>query len=326
MESNEDKMKDFFKTEDIAESYDVVVLGAGPAGCTAGMYCSRDDLSTLILEKSYPGGNVAITEHIENYPASESITGSDLATKFFSQAVQFGAIVRYGVVKRVELDEEIKYITLDDDRVIKCKTLIIATGSKPKHLGVPGESKFIGRGVSFCATCDGGFFRGKEVVVVGGGDSALEEGGYLTKFASKVTVIHRRNEFRAAKIVQKRALENKFMHFITDSVVTEVLGDVKIEGVKIKNVKTGAESVLKTDGIFSFIGWHSNSELFVDKVELNKDGFIITDEFMQTNVKGVFAAGDVRQKALMQIITAASDGAIAARRAEKYIVENFNEK
>lgn len=316
-------MKNFYNTDDLLEIYDVVILGGGPAGCTAAMYAARDALSTLLLEKNYPGGNVAITHMVENYPGiDEAISGSDLSEKFLNQALNFGANVRFGICKNISLDGDLKIINLEDGRSIKTKTVIIATGSHPKRMDVKGESNFIGKGVSFCATCDGGFFRDREVVVLGGGNSALEEGMYLTKFASKVTVIHRRDAFRASKIVQDRAFANEKMHFIYDSVVTEMLGEDKLTGVKIKNVKTNEESIINTDGVFIFVGWNANSEPFKDLIELTDDGFIKAGENTETNIKGIFAAGDVRKKDLLQIVTAASDGAIAAKMAEKYIIES----
>lgn len=317
-------MKNFFNLDDIHEMYDLVILGAGPSGCTAGLYAARDALSVLILEKNYPGGHVSITETVENYPGiEEPIAGSDLAQKFFSQALRYGAQIRFGVCSSIELIEKgIKLVHLEDGRSVKAKTVIVATGSKPRTLDVPGEKQFIGRGVSFCATCDGGFFRNKEVIVVGGGNSALEEGMYLTKFASKVTVIHRRNEFRASKIVQQRAFANEKMKFITPAAITEVFGTSKIEGVKVKNFETNEESVIEAEGLFIFIGWLPNSDFLKNILKLTEEGFIESNEETLTSVPGIFAAGDIRKKGLMQIVTAASDGAVAAKMAEKYIIES----
>lgn len=317
-------MKNFFNLDDIHEMYDLVILGAGPAGCTAGLYAARDALSVLILEKNYPGGHVSITETVENYPGiEEPIAGGDLAQKFFTQALRYGAQIRFGICSSVEIIENnMKLIRLDDGRSVKAKAVIVATGSRPKTLDVPGEKQFIGRGVSFCATCDGGFFRNKEVIVVGGGNSALEEGMYLTKFASKVTLIHRRNEFRASKIVQQRALANEKMKFITPAAITEVFGTAKIEGVKIMNFETNEESIIKAEGLFIFIGWIPNSDFLKDTVKRTEEGFIESNENTVTSAAGIFAAGDIRKKGLMQIVTAASDGAVAAKMAEKYIIEN----
>ena len=316
-------MENFFN-KDLAESYDVIILGGGPAGCSAGMYAARDALSVLILEKNFHGGNMAITEHIENYPGFiEPVLGHEITDKFVKHAQKFGAILRQGNCVEV-IDEGVwKTVILEDGRKIKCKALIIATGSKPKKTEAKNEQNFIGRGISFCATCDGGFFRNKEVIVIGGGDSALEEGIYLTKFASKVTIVHRRNEFRAAKIIQQRAKENDKIHFMTPYVVNEVLGENTVTGVKLENKETGEIIEYKCDGIFEFIGWDANTEIFTDLLELTNGGFIMAGEDTKTNVAGIFAAGDVRKKGLMQVITAASDGAVAAKMAEKYINEEL---
>lgn len=317
-------MKNFFNNDDMKEIYDVVILGAGPSGCTAGLYAARDAMSVLILEKNYPGGHVSITETVENYPGiEEPIAGSDLAEKFYSQAIRYGAQIRFGICTSVTIIENnIKLVTLEDGRTVKGKTLIVATGSHPRELGIPGEKRFIGRGISFCATCDGGFFRNKEIIVAGGGNSALEEGMYLTKFASKVTVIHRRNEFRASKIVQERAYANEKIVFKTPFVISEILGTNKLEGAKIKNVETGEEVAISAEGIFIFVGWIPNTGFLNGIVELTEESFIKSNEETITNAPGVFAAGDIRKKGLMQIVTAASDGAVAAKMAEKYIIEN----
>lgn len=316
-------MSNFFE-KDLESNYDVVVLGAGPAGCTAGMYAARDALSVLVLEKNFPGGNMAITEHVENYPGFvDPVFGHEISDKFLQHAEKFGAVVRQGTCVDLINEGKNKKIILDDGRIINAKAVIIATGSKPKKTGAKNEELFIGRGISFCATCDGGFFRNKEVVVIGGGDSALEEGIYLTKFASKVTIVHRRNEFRAAKIIQQRAKENEKIHFMTPYVVDEVIGDTVIKGVKLKNTETGEIIDYAVDGIFEFIGWDANTDIFTDTLELSNGGFINAGEDTKTNIPGIFAAGDVRKKGLMQVVTAASDGAVAAKEAEKYINEEL---
>ena len=265
-------MENFFN-KDLAESYDVIILGGGPAGCSAGMYAARDALSVLILEKNFPGGNMAITEHIENYPGfTEPVLGHEITDKFVKHAQKFGAILRQGNCVEV-IDEGVwKTVILEDGRKIKCKALIIATGSKPKKTEAKNEQNFIGRGISFCATCDGGFFRNKEVIVIGGGDSALEEGIYLTKFASKVTIVHRRNEFRAAKIIQQRAKENEKIHFMTPYVVNEVVGENTVTGVKLENRETGEIVDYKCDGIFEFIGWDANTDIFTEPTMKGKLG------------------------------------------------------
>ncbi len=316
-------MENFF-AKDLNESYDVIILGAGPAGCSAGMYAARDALSVLILEKNFPGGNMAITEHIENYPGfTEPVLGHEITDKFVKHAQKFGAVIRQGNCVEVKNEDIWKTVILEDGREIKCKALIIATGSKSKKTGAKNEINFIGRGISFCATCDGGFFKNKEVIVIGGGDSALEEGIYLTKFASKVTIVHRRNEFRAAKIIQNRAKENEKIHFMTPYVVEEVLGENVVSGVKLKNTQTDEIIEYKCDGIFEFIGWDANTDMFTNLLELTNSGFINAAEDTATNIPGIFAAGDVRKKGLMQVVTAASDGAVAAKMAEKYINEEL---
>lgn len=316
-------MENFF-AKDLNESYDVIILGAGPAGCSAGMYAARDALSVLILEKNFPGGNMAITEHIENYPGfTEPVLGHEITDKFVKHAQKFGAVIRQGNCVEVKNEDIWKTVILEDGREIKCKALIIATGSKSKKTGAKNEINFIGRGISFCATCDGGFFKNKEVIVIGGGDSALEEGIYLTKFASKVTIVHRRNEFRAAKIIQNRAKENEKIHFMTPYVVEEVLGENVVSGVKLKNTQTDEIIEYKCDGIFEFIGWDANTDMFTNLLELTNSGFINAAEDTATNIPGIFAAGDVRKKGLMQVVTAASDGAVAAKMSEKYINEEL---
>ena len=316
-------MENFF-AKDLNESYDVIILGAGPAGCSAGMYAARDALSVLILEKNFPGGNMAITKHIENYPGfTEPVLGHEITDKFVKHAQKFGAVIRQGNCIEVKNEDIWKTVILEDGREIKCKALIIATGSKSKKTGAKNEINFIGRGISFCATCDGGFFKNKEVIVIGGGDSALEEGIYLTKFASKVTIVHRRNEFRAAKIIQNRAKENEKIHFMTPYVVEEVLGENVVSGVKLKNTQTDEIIEYKCDGIFEFIGWDANTDMFTNLLELTNSGFINAAEDTATNIPGIFAAGDVRKKGLMQVVTAASDGAVAAKMAEKYINEEL---
>lgn len=312
-------MENFFN-KDLKESYDVIILGAGPAGCSAGMYAARDALSVLILDKNFPGGNMAITEHIENYPGfTEPVLGYEITDKFVKHAQKFGAVIRQGNCTEVINENEWKTVVLEDGRKVKCKALIISTGSKPKQTGAKNEINFIGKGISFCATCDGGFFKNKEVIVIGGGDSALEEGMYLTKFASKVTIIHRRNEFRATKIIQQRAKANEKIHFMTPYIVDEINGENTVTGVKLKNTQTGEIIEYKCDGVFEFIGWDANTDIFKNLIKLTDDGFIKASEDTMTNIPGIFAAGDVRKKGLMQVITASSDGAVAAKMAEKYI-------
>ncbi|TCK60544.1 thioredoxin-disulfide reductase [Seleniivibrio woodruffii] len=319
-------MQNFFNVQDIQDEYDLVILGAGPAGLTAGMYASRDKLKVLILEKQFPGGYVAITEWVENYPGfHDGIMGADLSEKFFNHAVKFGVLVRNGNCTKVELDGDYKLIHVENRATpVKTKALIIGFGCEPKRLDVPGESRFYGRGVSFCATCDGSFYKDRVVASVGGGESAIEEGEYLTRFASKVYIIHRRDEFRASKLAMERARANPKMEFITNSVVDTVNGETKVTGVTLKNVLTGEKSELTIDGLFVFIGHTAKTELVKDLVKTDEWGFIVADESTRTSVPGIFVAGDVRTKEYKQITTAVADGTVAAKNAEKYINETFS--
>lgn len=299
--------------------YDVIIIGGGPAGMSAAIYSSRARLKTLIIEKAGCGGQIAITDHLENYPGFETgINGFELAVKMQTQATTFGSEITYGEVLSVEVEGNIKKVVLQD-KVFETKTIIIASGAAFKKLNVPGEEEFIGKGVSYCATCDGPFFRNKEIAVVGGGDSALQEALYLTKFASKVNLIHRRNEFRAAKILQEKVLANEKINVILDSVVEEICGTQMLDSLKVKNVKTGSVINLAVNGVFLFVGWQPNTK-FLENSKINLDsGYIVTDENMRTNIDGVFACGDVRKKQLRQVVTAASDGAISAISAQHYI-------
>ncbi|HZX47577.1 MAG TPA: thioredoxin-disulfide reductase [Clostridia bacterium] len=303
--------------------YDIIAIGGGPAGLSAGLYGARSRAKTLILEKGKWGGQAATTEELENYPGSiEQPTGPEITARMKRQAEEFGAETRAETVTKLELDGKIKRV-ITDSAEYRAKTVIIATGAKPRLLGCPGELELRGKGVSYCATCDADFFTDLRVVVVGGGDSAIQEAIYLTKFAEKVTVIHRRDELRAAKSIQERAFANPKIDFIWDSVVTEIKGDGIVESVVVKNVKTNEIKEVQTDGVFMFVGYDPVSELVKGMVDMDEKGYIITDENMSTSIEGVFAAGDVRVKSLRQVVTAAADGAIAAVRAEHYISENF---
>ena len=306
--------------------YDVIVLGAGPAGLSAGLYAGRSRLSTLIIEKGQDGGQIAITNEIENYPGQslEGESGPSLIARMTAQAAKFGAERASDVIKSVELDGEVKKLVGNKGEYL-CRCLIIATGAFPRPIGCKNEGEFVGKGISFCATCDANFFEDLEVYVVGGGDAAVEEAMYLTNFARKVTVIHRRNELRAAKSIQEKAFANPKMNFMWDSVVDEVGGEDILQYMVVKNTKTGELTRIDADeddglfGLFGFIGLLPKSDLFVGKLELDEKGYIPTDADMHTNVPGVFAAGDIRVKSLRQVVTAAADGAIAAMQAEKYI-------
>ena len=309
----------------MSKIYDVIILGAGPAGLAAGLYAGRSRLSTLIIEKGQDGGQIAITDEIENYPGQnvEGESGPSLIARMTEQAKKFGAERVSDVIKSVELNGDVKKL-VGNKGEYEAKCVIIATGAFPKPIGCENEGKFTGKGISFCATCDASFFEDFEVYVVGGGDSAVEEAMYLTKFARKVTIIHRRDELRAAKSIQEKAFANPKISFLWDTVVTKVDGDELLSSMTVKNVKTGEETVIEADeddglfGLFGFIGYNPNSQLFEGMLEM-QNGYIVTDADMHTNIPGVFAAGDIRVKSLRQVVTAAADGAIAAMQAEHYI-------
>lgn len=301
--------------------YDVVIIGAGPAGMTAAVYASRANLDTLMLERGVPGGQMADTEEIENYPGFESILGQELSTKMFDHAKKFGAVYAYGEVREVIDHGDYKEV-IAGDKSYKAKAVIITTGAEYKKLGIPGEAELTGRGVSFCAVCDGAFFKERHLAVIGGGDSAVEEGMYLTRFASKVTVIHRRDTLRAQKIIQDRAFANEKMDFIWDTVVEQINEkDGKVGSLTLKNIKTGETSEFEADGVFVYIGTVPLSEPFKSLGIVDEEGYIPTNENMETSVPGVFAAGDIRVKDLRQVVTATGDGSIAAEAAIKYIEE-----
>ncbi len=301
-----------------ATDYDLVIIGAGPAGLTAGIYAARAKMNVLLLEKAVPGGQVLITDWIENYPGfPEGISGYDLSEKMKVQAEQLDLNIQTAEVHSLELSGDVKTIHLKES-TITTKTLIIASGASPKQLGI-GEDKFFGKGVSFCATCDGPFYKDKTVVAVGGGDTAVQESIFLTKFAKKVYLVHRRDELRAAKILQDRAFENDKIEMVWDTVATGIEGFFGVEGVQVKNVKTGEASVLKADGCFIWVGILPNADFLSSDIETDEYGFIKTNVNMQTSVPGVFAAGDVRETPLRQIATAVGDAAIAAVSAEHYI-------
>ena len=309
----------------MSKIYDVIILGAGPAGLSAGLYAGRARLSTLIIEKGQDGGQIAQTDEIENCPGQmvEGESGRSLVARMSEQAAKFGAERCTDVIKSVDFSGEIKKI-VGSKGEYEAKTVIIATGAFPRPIGCENEGKFTGRGISFCATCDASFFEDYDVYVVGGGDSAVEEAMYLTKFARKVTIIHRRDQLRAAKSIQEKAFANPKISFIWDSVVKRVDGKALLDTMTIQNVKTGEETVIHADakdgvfGLFGFIGYQPNSQLFDGIIEMD-NGYIVTDADMRTNIPGVFAAGDIRVKSLRQVITAAADGAIAAVQAEHYI-------
>ncbi|MBM7690975.1 thioredoxin reductase (NADPH) [Peribacillus deserti] len=300
--------------------YDVIIIGAGPAGMTAAVYTSRANLSTLMIERGVPGGQMANTEEVENYPGFETILGPELSTKMFDHAKKFGAEYAYGDVKSVIDGPEYKTVKVSS-KEYKARSIIISSGAEYKKIGVPGEKELGGRGVSYCAVCDGAFFRNKELVVIGGGDSAVEEGVYLTRFASKVTIVHRRDELRAQKILQQRAFDNEKVDFIWNHTIKEISGDGKVGSVTLVSTINGEEQEFKADGVFIYIGMIPLSKPFEDLGITNLSGYIETNDRMETKVPGIFAAGDIREKTLRQIVTATGDGSIAAQSAQHYIEE-----
>ena len=305
--------------------YDVIIAGAGPAGMTAAVYTSRAELDTLMIERGIPGGQMANTEDVENYPGYDQILGPDLSTKMFEHAQKFGAEYASGDIKEVKDGKEYKTV-VTNNKEYKARAVIIATGAQYKKLGVPGEEELGGRGVSYCAVCDGAFFKGKELVVVGGGDSAVEEGVYLTKFASKVTIVHRRDELRAQKILQQRAFANDKIDFIWNTTVQSINEkDGKVGSVTLYDKVKDETKEFETDGVFIYIGMVPLSEPFKSLGITNEAGYIETNENMETKVPGIFAAGDIREKQLRQIVTATGDGSIAAQQAQHYI-ENLMEE
>lgn len=304
----------------MSDIYDVIIIGGGPAGLTAGIYCARARFKTLMLEKLIPGGQVMTAFMIENYPGfPDGIQGPDLMEKFIEQGKRFGLETDSGTVEKITVEDDIKLIHIED-RVIKCKSVIIASGAAPIKLNIPGEGLYTGRGVSYCATCDGAFFRNQEVAVIGGGNSALSEAFFLTRFASKVHIIHRRDKLRADAIVQEEAHANPKISFILETVVDSIEGDDSgMTRLKLRNVENGSTSELPAHGVFIYVGMHPNTEFLKGFVELTSDGYIVADEDGNTSVPGIFAAGDVRKKELRQIATAVGDGAAVSFTVEKYL-------
>lgn len=302
--------------------YDTIVIGGGPAGLTTALYAARSNLKVAIIEQGLLGGQMNNTLEIENYPGYELISGPELSMKMYEPVQKMGVEHLYGIVTSVEDKGDYKLVKTSDE-TYQTKTVVIATGAKHRRLGVPGEDTYSSRGVSYCAVCDGAFFRGQDLFVVGGGDSAVEEALFLTRFANKVTIIHRRDQLRAQKVLQDRAFANDKIDFIWDSVVKEIVGgDVKVSGVIVENVKTGELSKHEFGGIFIYVGLDPVSDMVADLGITNDDGWIITDNKMQTSVPGVLAVGDIRQKDLRQITTAVGDGAIAGQGVYQYIVDH----
>lgn len=300
--------------------YDVAILGAGPAGLTAAIYASRARLKTILIERNYPGGQVAMCDKVENYPGHiENTSGFDLSMSMKEQAERFGTEMKSTEIASLELDSKEKALVASDGERIEAKTIILSLGANPRKLGVPGEIEFIGRGVSYCAVCDAAFYKDKKLVVVGGGDTAVEDSNFLTRYASSVTIVHRRDKFRAQRILQERTVQNPSITVQWNSVVKSIGGKDSVDHVILENVQTKQQINLPIDGVFVLVGLEPNTKMIAGRVLLDPAGYIITDENMRTNIPGVFAAGDARQKLLRQIVTACADGAIAATAAEKYI-------
>lgn len=301
------------------KEYDIVIVGGGPGGLTAGLYASRANRKTVLIEKFFPGGQIANTEEVEDYPGFELIKGSDLASKMTEHAKHFGLEIVSDEVTEVYSDGDRRIVLTASNDIYRAKAVIISTGGSPNRLNVPGEREFAGRGVSYCAICDGAFFKDQVIAVAGGGDAAVEEGIFLTKFGSKVHIIHRRGELRAQKVIQKRAFNNPKINFVWDTVVDSINGDSKVRSLSLRNVKTGEKSTLEVGAIFIFVGFVPNSGISREPLEKDNNGYIVTDSRMETSVKGVFACGDVRSQMVRQITNAVGDGTTAAVAAEKYI-------
>jgi len=300
--------------------YQLIILGGGPAGLTAGLYAARDRLEVLLIERGVVGGQVLVTDWIDNYPGfPDGLSGSDLIEKMAAQAKRFDLDTKNGNVVKVELTDTVKKLSFESGEELTCLALIICTGARPNKLGIPGEEQFTGKGVSYCATCDGPFFRDQEIIVVGGGDTAIQEADFLTKFASKVTVIHRRATLRATRVLQEKAFANKKIEFIWNANVIAIEGDREVERVLVRT-NDGEEKTITTSGIFVLIGTIPNNEILpLEQLGADKQGFIKTDDEMRTRVEGVMAAGDIRSKTVRQIINGAGEGAVAAIAAEHYL-------
>ena len=304
----------------MADKYDVIVIGAGPGGMTAALYASRANLKVAMLDRGVYGGQMNNTAEVENYTGFKSILGPDLAEQMYQSSIQFGADFVYGNVEKVTVDEDgIKHVKTDSGE-LEAPAIVIATGSQYRKLGIPGEDEYSGKGVSYCAVCDGAFYRGKNVTTVGGGDSAVEESEYLAKLVNNVNIVHRRDQLRAQKILQDRAFANDKIGFTWNTIVTEIAGDgKKVTGVKTHNKETNEDRLVPTDGVFIYIGNVPMTEPFKDLGITDEQGWVITDDEMKTSVPGVFAVGDVRDKKLRQITTAVGDGGIAGQGVFSYI-------
>ena len=304
-------------SSDIKEYYDFVIIGAGPAGLTAAIYARRAGLTALVIEKALEGGAVTQTHVVENWPGEISIEGQALGQKFADHAKHFGAEFHYAYAQKVTIDGEYKIVELDDGHSIRCKVLIVATGTQPRKLGVPGEAEFRGKGVTYCAACDGYLFKDKDVVVIGGGDSACDKSHFLAKVVKSITMVQNLPYLTAAKILQDRILSDPKITVITNHVVKEIRGTSKVEEVVIIDNDTKEEQTIKTDGVFIYVGLSPMTEVVKGVVALNEQGYVITDQHMETNIPGIYAVGDIRIKGLRQIVTAAADGAIAVEHAAR---------
>ena len=307
------------------ETENVIIIGSGPAGDTAALYSARADLGPLVIDGATPGGQLTITTEVENYPGfPDGIQGPDLMMNFRSQAERFGARYENGTVTSVDLSNRPFKIEVDEEKTFFAKTVIIASGAEAKLLGLPNEMELMGRGVSACATCDGFFFRDKEVIVVGGGDTAMEESAFLTRYANKVHIVHRRNELRASRIMQERAFSNPKINFIWDTTLEEILGidEGEVKGAKLRNLNTSETSTMAIDGIFLAIGHKPNTDPFIGQIDINDEGYIVTNNGTKTNIPGVFACGDVQDWVYRQAITAAGTGCMAAIDAEHFLVDD----
>jgi len=309
-------------TEKNNDTIKTLIIGSGPAGLSAALYAARANLEPIVLSGMELGGQVSITHAVENYPGfPEGIEGPKLVEAFQKQAERFGAKVEFDAATEIDFSSRPFRVKTWGNEYF-AETLVLSTGATPRHLDIPGETEFTGKGVSYCGTCDGHFFQGKDVVVVGGGDSALEEGLFLTRYTNSVTIIHRRDELRAGAILQKRAFENPKVKFVWDSAVTEIRGDGTVNLVSLKNLKSGEESEMTTDGVFIFIGHIPNTDLYQSQLELDENKYVVVDRFMQTSVPGVYAAGEVADSHFRQVITSAGMGAAAAMQAVHFLEDN----
>ena len=303
----------------MTQKENIIIIGSGPAGLTAAIYAARANLNPLMITGNEFGGQIAITSEVENYPGFDSILGPDLTEKMKAQAEKFGTRIQYDYVSEVDFTKGSPFMIKTYSQEYEAKAVIIATGASAKRLGVPGENELIGKGVSYCATCDGFFFKNKDVLVIGGGDSAVQEGLFLTKYATQVRIVHRRDQLRAGEFLKKQASENEKITFVYDTVLEEIKGSGKVQEVLAKNVKTGQEEMWKTDGVFVFVGHFPNTDIFKGQLKMDDQNFLITDKNMQTSVEGVFAAGEVQDPIYKQAVSSAGQGCQAAIAAERLL-------